>query len=133
MDKNKNITGSMEDYLEAILLTMSKEGTSRVTDIKTLLNVKTPSVTGALRVLVKAGLIEHEKYGRVTLTKKGGAIAKEVKKKHMIISSFLRDIVGVSPNTADIDACKIEHTLSRETFKKLTAFVEENKKQKPPD
>jgi len=122
------LTGSMEDYLEAISIAAAKEGSARVTDIKTLLNVKTPSVTGALAVLAKAGLIEHEKYGRVTLTKKGAAIAKEVKKKHAVISSFLRDILGVSQAAADIDACKIEHVVSKETFKKLTAFVQKSKK-----
>jgi DtxR family Mn-dependent transcriptional regulator len=127
---SKNITGSMEDYLEAIFIMSAKNGSTRVTDIKTLLNVKMPSVTNALRVLVKAGFIEHEKYGRVTLTKSGAAIAKDVKKKHLIISEFLRDIIGVSANTADMDACKIEHTLSKETFRKLTAFVEKHKTRK---
>ena len=118
----------MEDYLEAISIAAAKNGAARVTDIKILLNVKTPSVTGALAVLAKAGLIEHEKYGRVTLTKKGAAIAKEVKKKHAVISSFLRDILGVSQAAADIDACKIEHVVSKETFKKLTAFVQKRGK-----
>jgi DtxR family Mn-dependent transcriptional regulator len=131
MDKNKNITQSMEDYLEAISVMSAKDGSARVTDIKILLNVKTPSVTGALRVLSKAGFIEHEKYGRITLTKSGAAIARDVKKKHSVISEFLHDIIGVSANTSDIDACKIEHTLSKETFRKLTAFVNEHKKQKP--
>ena len=122
MDKIK-LTGSMEDYLEAISIAAAKDGAARVTDIKTLLNVKTPSVSGALGVLSKAGLIEHERYGRVSLTKAGAAMAKEIKKKHAVISSFLRDILGVSPAAADIDACKIEHVVSRETFKKLTAFM----------
>jgi len=124
----KKITRSMEDYLEAISIAAAKDGAARVTDIKKLLNVKTPSVTGALTVLAAAGLIEHQRYGRVHLTKEGAAIAKEIKKKHALISKFLRDIIGVSPDTADIDACKIEHALSAETFKKLTAFVEKHGK-----
>jgi DtxR family Mn-dependent transcriptional regulator len=118
----------MEDYLEAIDIASVKEGAARVTDIKTLLNVKMPSVSGALTVLSKAGLIKHEKYGRVTLTKKGAAIAKEVKKKHAVISAFLRDVLGVSPDAADIDACKMEHVISAETFKKLRVFVRAHKK-----
>ncbi|MDR1123357.1 MAG: metal-dependent transcriptional regulator [Elusimicrobiota bacterium] len=128
MKQNKNITGSMEDYLEAIAIASVKEGAARVTDIKTLLGVKMPSVSGALAVLLKAGLIKHEKYGRVTLTKKGAAIAKEVKKKHAVISAFLHGVLGVSPDAADIDACKIEHVISAETFKKLCSFMRAHKK-----
>jgi DtxR family Mn-dependent transcriptional regulator len=124
----KNITGSMEDYLEAISIAAAKEGTARVTDVKNLLNVKMPSVSGALRVLTKSGLIEHEKYGRVRLTKKGGAIAKDVKKKHAVISAFLRNILGVSADAAEIDACKIEHVISKETFQNLTDYLTKHKK-----
>jgi DtxR family Mn-dependent transcriptional regulator len=124
-----NLTSSMEDYLEAISIASVQDGTARVKDIRALMGVKTPSVTGALQVLAKHGLIAHEKYGRVQLTKKGAAIASEVKKKHVVISAFLRDIVGVFPTTADIDACKIEHVLSKETFTKLMDFVAKFKKQ----
>ncbi|MDR0734221.1 MAG: metal-dependent transcriptional regulator [Elusimicrobiota bacterium] len=128
MKQTKNITGSMEDYLEAIAIASVREGAARVTDIKTLLSVKTPSVSGALGVLSKAGLIKHEKYGRVTLTKKGAVIAKKVKKKHAVISAFLHCVLGVSPDAADIDACKIEHVISEQTFKKLCAFMRAHKK-----
>lgn len=118
-----SITSSMEDYLEAISIACEGEKGARVTDIKILMNVKTPSVSGALKALEARGLITHEKYGRVQLTKDGQAIAREVKKKHSVISEFLRDIVGVRPATAEIDACKIEHVLSKETFVKLMEFL----------
>lgn len=118
-----SVTSSMEDYLEAISIACEGEKGARVTDIKILMNVKTPSVSGALKALEARGLITHEKYGRVQLTKDGQAIAREVKKKHAVISEFLRDIVGVRPATAEIDACKIEHVLSKETFVKLMEFV----------
>ncbi len=118
-----SVTSSMEDYLEAISIACEGEKGARVTDIKILMNVKTPSVSGALKALETRGLITHEKYGRVQLTKEGQAIAREVKKKHSVISEFLRDIVGVRPATAEIDACKIEHVLSKETFVKLMEFV----------
>lgn len=118
-----SVTSSMEDYLEAISIACEGEKGARVTDIKILMNVKTPSVSGALKALEARGLITHEKYGRVQLSKEGQAIAREVKKKHSVISEFLRDIVGVRPATAEIDACKIEHVLSKETFVKLMEFV----------
>lgn len=127
------ITSSMEDYLEAISIAYDGEKGARVTDIKILMNVKTPSVSGALKSLEARDLITHEKYGRVKLTKEGQAIAREVKKRHYIISEFLRDIVGVRPATAEIDACKIEHVLSKETFLKLMEFVNNHTKQKPQE
>lgn len=125
----QKITGSMEDYLEAISIAYNGEDGARVTDIKILMNVKTPSVSGALKALKKRGLITHEKYGLVKLTKEGQSIAREVKKKHSVISAFLRDIVGVRPATAEIDACKIEHILSKETFVKLMDFVSRHTKE----
>jgi DtxR family Mn-dependent transcriptional regulator len=95
-----------------------------VVDIKNLMNVKTPSVSGALEVLAGHNLIKHERYGRVQLTKQGAQIAAEVKKKHATIALFLKEIIGVATEVADIDACKIEHAISKETFLKLANFVE---------
>ncbi len=123
-----NLSSNMEDYLEAISIASAQSGAARVKDIRTLMNVKTPSVSGALQVLAKQGLVTHERYGRVQLTKTGELIAAEVKKKHSVISTFLRDVVGVSQNVAEIDACKIEHVLSKETFKKLVEFMAKQKK-----
>lgn len=126
----ETISSSMEDYLEAIAIAYDGENGARVTDIKILMNVKTPSVSGALKVLKARGLITQEKYGLVKLTKEGRSIAREVKKKHSVIAEFLRDIVGVRPATAEIDACKIEHSLSKETFLKLTEFVRQHTQEK---
>jgi DtxR family Mn-dependent transcriptional regulator len=124
-----NLSSNMEDYLEAISIASAQSGAARVKDIRTLMNVKTPSVSGALQVLAKQGLVTHERYGRVQLTKTGEAIAAEVKKKHSVISAFLRDMVGVSQSVAEIDACKMEHILSKETFKKLMEFMAKQSKQ----
>ena len=124
-----NLSSNMEDYLEAISIASAQSGAARVKDIRTLMNVKTPSVSGALQVLAKQGLVTHERYGRVQLTKAGEVIAAEVKKKHSVISAFLRDMVGVSQSVAEIDACKMEHILSKETFKKLMEFMARQSKQ----
>lgn len=121
------LSSNMEDYLEAISIASDKEG-ARVKDIRNLMNVKTPSVSGALLVLAKQGFIKHERYGKVKLTKSGATIAGEVKKKHSVISYFLKNIVGVSQATAEIDACKIEHVISKETFKKLMDFLSKEEK-----
>ncbi len=120
-----NLTGNMEDYLEAISLASQGGVGARVKDIGVLLNVKNPSVTGALDVLAKLGLVVHERYGKVKLTEAGAKIAAEVKKKHSLISDFLHKVIGVNSKTADIDACKIEHIISKETYEKLKVFMTE--------
>ena len=125
----KALSANMEDYLEAISLASNEDGLARVTDIRDLLKVKTPSVTGALRVLAQGGYLKHEPYRGVTLTAKGRRAAEDVKKRHAILSRFLTDVLGVAPKTANIDACKMEHTVSKETLEKLHAFLHKQTKK----
>jgi len=124
---NKTLTMSMEDYLEAISLSSKQYGVARVKDIRAMMNVKTPSVTGALTVLAAQGYVMHEKYGYVDLTPKGHKAAEEIKRRHSVLSRFLTETLGVSEGTADIDACKMEHAISKETFDKLTKFINKKK------
>lgn len=124
------LSSNMEDYLEAIMVAQDEKGLARVTDVRDLLGVKTPSVTGALRVLAEKGYLKHEPYQGVKLTAKGRRAAQDVKSRHTILSSFLTDILGVRAKTADIDACKMEHTISRETLDKLHAFLQTQGKKK---
>ena len=119
----KPLSSNMEDYLEAISLASDKDGLARVTDVRDLLGVKTPSVTGALRVLADGGYLTHEPYRGVILTAKGRRAAEDVRRRHGILSNFLCEVLGVSPKTANIDACKMEHTVSRETLEKLHDFL----------
>ncbi|WP_428896999.1 DtxR family transcriptional regulator [Parelusimicrobium proximum] len=123
------ITSSMEDYLEAISIASADKGYARVKDIKALMNVKMPSVTGAIKQLAKEELVAYEKYGYIELTEKGKKLADSVKKKHVIIHAFLEGVLKVKPETAEEDACKIEHVLSAETFDKLSKFVAKHVKK----
>ncbi len=126
----QRLSANMEDYLEAISLACNEDGLARVTDVRDLLGVKTPSVTGALRVLAEKGYLKHEPYQGVTLTAKGRRAAEDVKQRHAILSHFLTDILGVSTKTANIDACKMEHTVSPETLEKLHAFLQKQSKKR---
>ena len=119
----QELSSNMEDYLEAVLLVANDNGRARITDIRDMLGVKTPSVTGAVAALVKMGFLMHEPYRGVELTPKGRAAAEDVKRRHAILSRFLREVIGVSARTADIDACKMEHTVSRETISKLHEYL----------
>ena len=102
---------------------LSDEGAVRVTDIAARLGVSKPSVINAIKVLEEQGLLEHEPYRSVALTRKGVARAKIIRGKHNFLSSFLQNVVVVSPETAEKDACAMEHILSRETLEKMGRLV----------
>jgi DtxR family Mn-dependent transcriptional regulator len=118
----KFMTQSLEDYLEMVSF-LSDEGDVRVTAIAARLGVSKPSVLSALKVLEERGLLEHERYGTVSLTQKGVRQAAQIRDRHAILNSFLRDILGVSPDVAEKDACEMEHRLSEETLSKIRALV----------
>jgi DtxR family Mn-dependent transcriptional regulator len=117
------LTANMEDYLEAISFCAGKDGAARISTVGEFLGVKTPSVTGAMKALAKEGYVLHERYRGVTLTAKGRRAAEEVKKRHAILKRFLETVLGVNPKTAEQDACKMEHAVSRETMEKLHAHL----------
>ncbi|MDR2111116.1 MAG: metal-dependent transcriptional regulator [Spirochaetaceae bacterium] len=124
------MTQSLEDYLEMVSF-LSDEGEVRVTDIASRLGVSKPSVLTALKVLEDQGLLEHERYRSVALTKKGSTQAAEIRGRHHFLTAFLREVVGVDPETAEKDACKMEHVLSEETIKKMKTLVKIKKKAEP--
>lgn len=117
------MTQSLEDYLEMVSF-LADDGAVRVTDIATRLGVSKPSVLTALKTLEEQGLLEHERYRSVTLTPKGVVRAAEIRKRHYFLTAFLRDVVGVDEETAEKDACKMEHILSEATLEKMKAFTQ---------
>jgi DtxR family Mn-dependent transcriptional regulator len=105
---------------------LADEGEVRVTDIAVRLDVSKPSVLTALKNLEDQGLLTHERYGTVSLTRQGVVQASEIRERHSLLTAFLRDIVGVSADIAEKDACKMEHLLSGETLKKMRTLVNAN-------
>jgi DtxR family Mn-dependent transcriptional regulator len=120
------MTQSLEDYLEMVSF-LADEGEVRVTDIASRLNVSKPSVFTALKILEEQGFLEHERYRTVSLTEKGILQAAEIRDRHNFLTAFLRNIVEVSPDTAEKDACKMEHLLSEETLKKMKDLAQKSK------
>lgn len=110
-----NIHESAEDYLEAILMLQEEKGYVRSVDIAGRLDVTKPSVSFAMKRLRENGYILMDQENLITLTESGEAIAQRVYGRHKVLSSFLEQL-GVSPETAREDACKIEHDISEETF-----------------
>ena len=117
------LTSNMEDYLEAVSFCANEQGVARVSAIRDMLGVKTPSVTGAMKFLAQEGYVVHEPYSGIKLTAKGRRAAEEVKKRHAIFRRFLTQVLGVSPKIAEEDACKMEHAVSKETMDKLHTYL----------
>ena len=118
------IRESGEDYLETILILQERTGYVRSIDIAAELGYSKPSVSRAMGILKENGFITVEPDGQIVLTKQGYLRAREVYDRHLLIAGFLRDVLGVSEENTNTDACKIEHVISHETFEKLNVFVD---------
>jgi DtxR family transcriptional regulator, Mn-dependent transcriptional regulator len=123
------LSANMEDYLEAIIVLQQEKGVARVKDISDKMNVRKPSVTAAMNLLAVKGFIAHERYGHIELSVKGKRLANAVKERHEMLRRFFSHVLGVSSGLAEADACKIEHSLSQETFSKFSRLIEFIEKQ----
>ena len=120
-----NYNESSEDYLEAILMLREQLGKVRSIDIVYKLGYSKPSISIAMKKLREKGLVNMDADGYITLTVEGLKIARHTYARHKVLTSFFENI-GVSPRTAEDDACKIEHDISEETFKRLREFMSAN-------
>ncbi len=119
-----NIYKSAEDYLETIYFLREKKGNVRSIDIANELGFSKPSVSIAMKKLRESGYIEIGADGFITLLQSGEEIAVKIGERHRLLTSFFISI-GVDPETAEDDACKIEHDLSDQTFKMLKEHLRE--------
>ncbi|MDD5040771.1 MAG: metal-dependent transcriptional regulator [Patescibacteria group bacterium] len=121
---NDRLSSNMEDYLETIASLEKRNDVVRLRDISRALGVKSSSVNSALKNLAGKNLLKHEKYGYVKLTPEGESIALTVQSRHDILLKFLTRILGIEDDTAINDACKMEHSISKSTFVRLTKFMQ---------
>jgi Mn-dependent DtxR family transcriptional regulator len=121
---NNTVHESGEDYLEAIFVIRNRKGYVRAVDIAAELSYSKPSVSRAVGILAKKNLLTIQNYGSIILTEEGLAKASAIFDRHSVIKSFFIDRLGVDPETAEADACKVEHALSEETYGKLKEFIE---------
>ena len=118
------LSPAMEDYLEAIFKVQQHRKAVRVKDIAKLKGVSLPSVNSALTTLVRKKLVIHDKYDYVELSELGEAIAQRIDQKHKILRKFFVKFLGLDEDTAEKDACKMEHGLSSETLNRLVSFMD---------
>ena len=117
---------SREDYLEAILRLGSERPVVRSVDIAEFLGFSKASVSIAMKKLLEDGYIHRSREDYIMLTDKGLAIAREIYARHRFFAEHLIEI-GIDPQTAQYEACRIEHVISEETFQRL---VEANRNAK---
>lgn len=117
---------SGEDYLEAILILSKKLGTVRSIDIARYMEVSKPSVCHAVNVLCSGNFLIRDNKHFIYLTEEGRKVAEKIYERHKFFKEQLIS-VGVSPNIAETEACRIEHCISDESFLKLKEHQEKGK------
>lgn len=117
---------SGENYLETIYILKKKYNYVRSVDLAKELNFSKPSVSRAIGILRDDGYVEIGDNGNLILTEKGLEKAKAIYERHLVLTRFLVEILHVEPKTAEADACRIEHIISEETFRKFKGFLKAN-------
>ena len=120
------IRQSAEDYLETILVLHTRLGNVRSIDIAQELSVTKPSVSVAMKNLRTNGYILVDDLGYITLTDKGKEIADKIYERHTLLTGWLTSL-GVDPEIAAEDACRIEHVISPESFLAIKKHVAHKK------
>ena len=116
------IQESGEMYLETIYVLQKQRGRVRSIDVSEHMGYSKPSVSRAVSLLKKNGYITVEEDGALTLTEAGAAIGKKIYERHTILAGLLQ-LLGVSPETAVEDACRLEHAISDESFDAIKRHV----------
>ena len=116
------IRESGEMYLETILVLSKKSNAVRGIDVGAELGFSKPSVSRALGILKKDGLVTTDGQGFIKLTEAGKKKAEVIYERHLLLSRLLMNL-GVDEKTATEDACRIEHYISDKTFEAIKAHV----------
>ena len=114
---------SGEDYLEAILVPQKQKGMVRSVDVARHMDVSKPSVCHAVATLKNGGFLTMDDGFFLHLTNIGREVAEQIYEKHRFFTERLI-AAGVDPETAEADACRIEHVISEESFQRLKATAE---------
>ena len=113
---------SGEMYLESIIVLREKIGQVRAIDIVNHTGYTKPSISRALSLLKKSGMISVDNKGYITLNPSGEELALKILERHKLLTEFFKRI-GVNPETAAADACRIEHVISDETFEMIKNHI----------
>lgn len=121
---------SGEMYLETILILSNRQSGVRSVDVGEYMGFSKPSVSRAVGLLKREGMINIDGLGHITLTEKGEEKARGIYERHTLLSRLLQDL-GVDEATAVEDACRIEHYISDTTFEAIKRHVREHSAREP--
>lgn len=113
---------SLEDYLETILILNKRLSAVRSIDVATEMNYSKPSVSVAVKNLKSRGYITVSEDGYLHLTDEGQKIAESVYERHTLLTDWLVHL-GVDPQTAASDACKMEHDITQESYEAMKKCI----------
>lgn len=113
---------SGEMYLETLYVLSQKSSDVRSIDVGVSMGVSKPSVSRAIGLLKRSGLVENNAQGFLKLTDKGETVAKRIYERHLLLSRLFINL-GVDEETATQDACRIEHYLSETTFNAIKNHI----------
>lgn len=120
----KKLYESGENYLETILILQNRNGEVRSIDIVHEMELSKPSVSRAMSILKQGGFILIDDGGFITFTDAGREVAETIYERHRVLTDWLIGL-GVTPETAAHDACRMEHAISAESFEKLKQHIKE--------
>jgi len=124
---NKEISASLEDYLETIYEIFEEKQGVKAVEISRRLGVGRSSVTDALKTLAEKNLVNYGRYDVISLTKDGEKAARSVILKHSVLSEFFTKVLELTPEEANKNACRIEHVISEEAFEGFVKFMKDRK------
>ncbi len=113
---------AFEDYLKTILILQNRKGTVRSMDVAESLHVTKPSVSRAMKALREGGFLTMDEDKRLCLTDTGRAAAEQVFQRHSALKTLLVSL-GVCAETAEKDACGMEHVVSDETLDRIILYI----------
>ena len=122
---------SGEDYLETILVLQKKLGMARSVDVARHMGVSKPSVCVAVNTLKEGGFLTMDENHFLHLTDVGREVAEKIYERHCFFTERLIAL-GVNPETAETDACRIEHVISAESFEHLKKSFKNNNQEVVP-
>lgn len=123
--QSRKSTELLEDYVEAIDEILNKKGSVKNVDLCKFFGVSNATVSKNIKRLIKAELVDSEKYKNIFLTKNGKKLADQSNTRHQILFNFLIKL-GISRKTAETDSEGMEHHISDETLKVMKKFIQSN-------
>lgn len=124
------VTHSVSHYLAAIAHLTERYGYARAVDVARYLEITRGSVSLALKTLKGRELVLEDENRFLVLSQEAQQIVEQIRARRRIVRGFLQDVLGVDPEQAEIDACKVEHLLSDEVCRRLERFLENRSRRR---